>query len=176
MTRIQQTLTVILFGGVIWLWAFLVQAQTTATPEKVSGSMNWILAILVVCAPVLTAAITWASVKFADLIKARTKNELIGGILARLTTSAFTLVREAEQTAVAAIKAARDPKSPGGEELTKEEGEQIKKAVVDKLKEVWGVKGLHEAGKILGLTDAGLDKFISAKVEEAVFVEKRTNP
>lgn len=176
MTRIQQTLSIILIGGVIWFWAFLVQAQSTASPEKVSSGLNWFFAILVVCAPILTAGLTWASVKLADMARAQTKNALVGGILARLTDSAFTLVREAEQTAVAAIKAAKDPKSPGGVELTKEEGEQIKKAVLDKLKEIWGVKGLHEAGRILGLTDAGLDKLVSAKIEEAVFVEKRPNP
>lgn len=130
------------------------------------------LNILEILSPAILALLAWLGVKLAGWLRAKTKNELVGGMLARLTESVFTLVREAEQTAVAAIKAGKDPSSPGGTKLTKAEAEKVKADVIAKLKELWGMKGLKEIGKVLGWTEASVTSFLEAKVEEAVLADK----
>ena len=130
--------------------------------------------ILEILSPIITAFLGWVSVRLAGWIKAKTKNEQVGGILARLTESTFCVVREAEQTFVKGMKAAKDPSSPGGTSLTEKEAEDIKRRVVAKVKDLWGPRGLKEARKVLGLDEGGVGRLIESKVEEAVHIEKPT--
>lgn len=138
--------------------------------------MDWLdlgMTVAELLAPILMAVLTWASAKLGLWIKARVQNETYAGMLGRLNETLLTLVREAEQTAVAAIKAGRDPKSPGGVKLTKQEAEHIKDEVLAKFKKLWGTPGLMLLMRILGLDSGSLDEWLEAKVEALVLVEKR---
>lgn len=135
------------------------------------------LTLLDVLATVLTALLAWMGTRLATWLKAKSKNEVVGGMLARTTDVMFTLVREAEQTAVAGIRKAKEPGSPGGVHITQDEGKAIKDSVVKGFKDLFGPKGIEEIGKALGFTAEGVEKFLGAKVEEACLVEnKARNP
>lgn len=134
------------------------------SPEIKAEIVNQMIAIL---SPIITALLGWLSYRLAAWIKAKTKNEMVGGILLRLSDSVFTLVREAQQTAVNEIKsAAIDGK------LTKAEAADIKSKVAINFKTLWGFRGLDEMQKILGLTSMQVNDLIDAKIEEAVHLEK----
>lgn len=124
--------------------------------------------------PILTALLAWVSVRVTAFIKAKVDNQVYQNMLTRLADSVFTLVREAEQTLVAEVKRARADSSPGGVKLTKEEGDRIKAAVLSKFKHLWGPAGIAELMRILGFSDGTFEDYLSAKIEEAVNVEKRT--
>lgn len=154
-------------------------AQSALAPvqdQPLSQGAQVALTALQVLGAALAAVLAWVSYHVTLWIKAKTKNELVGGVLSRTVELVFTLVREAEQTAVYELRKARDPKSPGGATITQSEGKQVKEAVVAKLKELWGPKGLDELGKVLGLTPDGVNKFLNAKVEEACLAENARNP
>lgn len=123
--------------------------------------------------PVFAGLLAWVSARVTAYIKAKVENTTYQGMLVRLTDTVLTLVREAEQTTVKACKAARDPASPGGAKLTAKEAEAIKATVVGKFKSLWGPEGIKLLMRVLGLRDGTFEEFISAKVEEAVHVEKR---
>jgi len=143
--------------------------------QEVGGGYQILLAAIGICAPLLTAALGWIGAKIVQYFDAKIANEILSGTLAKLTTTVTTLVREAEQVAVAGYKAAKDVNSLGGSSLTVEEGEQIKQAVVYKIQSLWGPKGVSELGKILGLSDEGVVCFLGAKVEETVRLEKENS-
>lgn len=130
--------------------------------------------LLAYLSPVLTALLGWISVRLAAWIKAKTKNELVGGMLIRLSTSIISLVREAEQTSVLAIKKAKSSDSPGGEVLTPEEAADVRATVLDSFKALWGDKGMEELRTVLGLDGVeSVDRLLVSKIEEAVHLEKR---
>ncbi len=118
--------------------------------------------------PLILALLGWLGMKLSTLIRTKIKNEMIGGMLARLNDSVFTAVKSVEQTMVRQLKAAKDPESPGGTQITKEEGEQVKSAALAEIKSYWGPRGLSELGSVLGLESGGLDKLLESKVEAAV--------
>jgi hypothetical protein len=137
---------------------------------------TWIEVIAVIAelmSPVFAGLLAWLSARVATYIKAKVANEAYSTMLARLSDTVFTLVREAEQTAVAEIKRAKDDGSPGGTRLTAEEGAQIKEAVIQKFRRLWGPAGLLRLMRVLGLTDGMLEDFLAAKIEEAIHMEKR---
>jgi hypothetical protein len=124
-------------------------------------------------APVIMAIFGWVSVRIAAWVKAHTKNTMIKGTLLRLNESILTLVREAEQTAVAELKKARSPDSPGGEKLTPEEAKEIKEKVTGNFKSLWGQRGLDELTRVLGFSNGeSVEKFLGSKIEEAVYKDK----
>ena len=125
--------------------------------------------------PVLVGLLAWLSARVTSYIQTKVANQTYSTMLTRLTDSVFTLVREAEQTVVKEIKRAKSEDSPGGARLTPEEALQIKEAVVEKFKRLWGPAGLLELMKVLGLTDGMLEEFLAAKIEEIVHMEKRSS-
>lgn len=141
--------------------------------QELSPGMQIVFSLLQILAPLLVGVIGWAVAKLAGYLKSKTKNEMLAGALCRLGATVTTAVREAENTLVSAIRDAKKPGSPGGERLTKVEAEQIKAAVLAKVKELWGARGLDELGKVLGLTPEKVDTLIAAKIEEAVLQDKR---
>jgi len=125
---------------------------------------------------VVLAGLAWLTTKAAGWIKAKTNNEALGGMLARLMESLGGLIQEAEQTLVAQLKAAKDPNSPGGTKLTASEAATIKNEVLQRFKDMWGKKGLAELAKILGFDKTGTENFIASKIDALVRKEKSGNP
>lgn len=119
--------------------------------------------------PLVGVAVTgWLSAKAAAWISSKTKNELLAGLLSRLNQLVWTCVRMAEQTLVKEIKKAKEPSSPGGSSLTKEEQKAIFDAVFQNVKELFGENALALLGHLLGLKQVELDKLIASKIEEMV--------
>jgi len=135
---------------------------------EISKGAETALTMWEILAPILTAAVGWGAVKLSNLIAAKTKNERVGGMLARLVGTVKTAVVSVNETAKAEIAAAKDPKSPGGAKITKGEAEQLKKACLDKIKSYWGAKGLSEAARVLGFDGGGLESFLGDEIEKAV--------
>ena len=126
------------------------------------------LTLAEILSPLLVAGLTWVSVKVADLVRAKVKNTYLEGTLVRLNDTVFTVVKDMNQTVVKGIKAAKDPDSPGGTSLTKEEKNSIKSQAMSEVKALLGIKGLGELAKVLGLSDGSVHQFIGAKIEAAV--------
>ena len=118
--------------------------------------------------PVLLAALGYATTRLAAWLNAKTKNQGVMAMLARLTEGAYVVVRSVEQKTVAAIKAGRDPSSPGGVKLTPEEIKIVEDAALAALKEYWGVAGLDELGKVLGLDAGAVTNLLKGHIEAAV--------
>jgi len=126
-----------------------------------------------ILSPVITALLGWVSVQIANYIKAKTKNQLAAGMLARLNDSIFTAVRAANEVTKKELMKARDPDSDGGIAITEEEAKHLKSVALESVKAYWGSKGLYEAAKVLGLKDGDLSKFVSDKIEDAVIAQKK---
>lgn len=148
-----------------------------AQDEEASSGMQIFAYIWELLAVALVPGIAWVFAKLGTWLKSKIKNETLANMMARFTEAIGNLVMEAEQTSVAAIKAAKDLNSPGGTKLTKEEAKQIKNEVLQKFKDLWGPKGLDILAKILGFDSEGVEDFISSKIEALVSKEKKSgNP
>lgn len=152
-----------LFFGVASI-AFAQEAAKIATFQQLGFSVYELI-----IAPLLAVAIPYLGVHLANWLKAKTKNELIGGTIARFTESVFAGVKLVNQTLRDAVVKAKDPASPGGTDITKEEAAGFNKAVWDVLKlEYGGMAGLEKALSALGLTGGALESFINTRIEAAV--------
>lgn len=134
-----------------------------------------IFTLLEYAIPVVVALFGWLSARLVSWLKTKTKNEVLHGMMTRLNESVTALVLEAEQTLVTEMKKARAADSPGGKTLTDNEARNVKKNVLDNLRNMFGQKGIDELKNVLGVDDTGLDKFLSAKIEGAVLADKRSS-
>lgn len=159
----------------VMVWILLLGGLGLAQDgaAEVDDKIQFGLSIFEMLAPVITVLLGWLAVRINGLIKAKTKNETMAGMLARANDTIFSLAKEAQQTVVAGLKAARKADSPGGEEILESELAAVKQGVVNNFKKLWGMAGLMELGKILGLGDGMLDKWIGSRVEAAVHDLKR---
>ncbi|MFZ5892531.1 MAG: hypothetical protein ACOY0T_15835 [Myxococcota bacterium] len=114
--------------------------------------------------PVFLAVLSWVSVRIAQLVDAKVKNEHVAGVLHRLDDAVTVAVREVEQVVVTELKAAR---SDGI--LNPDERLRVKGAALAAARSYIGFKGLLEIGKILGLKTDELDRLVEARVEAAVY-------
>ena len=130
-----------------------------------------------VLSPLVVVLVTVLSGFLTKLIHEKTKNATLAGILGRLNELVWDEVKAAEQVAVRDIKAAKSPSSDGGVKITKAEGAKIKRDVIDRIKENFGMKGLKKLGGVLGLDAVGVTKMIETKIESAVLdMVSKTNP
>ncbi len=121
------------------------------------------LKVLEVLSPALLAVLSWLSVKAAQLITAKVKNEYLRGILVRLDDAVMNAVREVQQVTVSAIKA-----SSADGQLSADERALVKQAAINSIKSHLGSKGLAELAQVLGLEDGAIEKVLSTRVEAAV--------
>ena len=118
---------------------------------------------LQILSPVLAAALAWLSAKLAALIRSKTDNAHLQGVLLRLDDAIFTAIKELQITVVDEAKAlAADGK------LSPAERQQVRSAAIANVKSHLGPKGLSEVRDVLGLTSASAESFLMSKVEAAV--------
>lgn len=143
--------------------------------ETISEGAQLGLTVYELALPVVLAALGWLSTRLALWLKAKTKNEVLAGILIRLNQSVFEGVKFVNEGMVDLIGKAKDPASPGGVAITKEEAKQLKAAALDYVKSYWGAKGIKEMGKVLGFggDPIGLEKMLTNKIGAAVNDVKR---
>lgn len=87
----------------------------------------------------------------------------LGGMLDRLLIEAKAAVAETEQTYVDQITEGRADGM-----LTPDEAKAARAAALSTLRSNLGAKGLRRLGRVLGLTDAELDRLLGTRVEAAV--------
>lgn len=128
-----------------------------------------LIQLIPLLSPLVMLGLGYVSKLLADLIKAKTKNEYLSGVLVRLNTSVVDAVKAIEQSVVEEIK-----KASADGVITDAERLSIKQAALDAVKSYLGVKGLNEIGKVLGLSNAAVEGLISDKIEAAVHDLKKT--
>lgn len=123
------------------------------------------LVIKGVVLPLVGLFVTWASMMLPAWIKAKVKNESVAGVLERLSTLAFTVVTEVQQTVVSVL----------GDKATVEQLKAARDQAITTLKAHLGPKGIKELMDVLGIkTDEALDKLIVTYIESAVHNLKLT--
>jgi hypothetical protein len=113
-----------------------------------------------------TAFMTAASAYAVAWIRAHTKNATAAGLEEKLVNATGIVVREAEQTTVAATKKALADGS-----LSREDAIAIRDDVIAKLKTVLGPAGLVELAKKVGAEK--VDEALVARVEATVHQVKQ---
>lgn len=146
----------------------LAFAQVAAAPVAAppSNTMQMVLANLFVLLQPLLAAAGLALASYLTLwVNSKVKNEKAAGVINRSKDLIFALVKKANQTIVAGIKAASEDGI-----LTDEEKKQIKNAVLADFKEILGVTGLQAITYALGISGSAgaLDKWLDTQIEAAV--------
>lgn len=122
--------------------------------------------VAVVLSPLLIALLGLLAKKLADFIASKTRSEALRAVLVKLDTAVFSVVGELEQTVVEKLK-----KHSEDGKLTKEEIEDIKAAVLAKLK---SYISFDEIGKLLGASD--VEAFVASRVESAVHAMRKADP
>lgn len=113
--------------------------------------------------PIVPVAISWLSVRAAQLIKTRVKNEYLAGMLARLDDAVTHAVGEVDQTVVQSLKAASSTGT-----LTAEDANTARNAALASVKSHLGPKGVAELIKVLGIEPSELEKVLTTRIEAAV--------
>lgn len=129
-----------------------------------------------VLSPVLLALLGWLGKLLANYLKTKTKNELLRGMAERTDDFVYTAVQSVDQTLKKEIRKAKSPRSKGGVKITKEEAKMLKQAAMEQIKSYWGVKGMSELGKVLGLDNTSLGSYLESKVEATIAEGKKLNP
>lgn len=147
-----------------------VFAQDIAPGDKpIDSKLQFGVSVYEMLSPVLIVLVGWIAKKLSDWLGAHTKNAAVAGILTRMNDQVWTLVKDANQTLANEIRKAKDPKSPGGKNLTADESARIKSAVLANFKSLWGAKGMAEAATVLGLGgESGVMDLVAKKIEAAV--------
>lgn len=107
----------------------------------------------------ILGAIAWTYRKF---LAEKIKSEQWSGMILRAGLSMKSIVVEVNQVYVNALRAADDDNV-----ITDEEKAEAKKMAIAKFKEQWGVEGLKELAKIIGVGDA-LDSWLETLLESTV--------
>lgn len=156
-----------LFAPALALAQEAAEAMEAAPVEAVSSGLDIFLTIMMFIGPILAVGLTFVTGLLSKLIGTKVKNEKTAGLLKRLNESISSALGGALEAKSAAIKAAKDPSSPGGSEITKEEWDEIKAEVKKYVMGFWSKKGLGELQKVLGFGEADIDKRIDAAVLNA---------
>ena len=116
----------------------------------------------VAIAPVLIAALSYLSMKAAQLLQAKVKNEYLRGVLTRLDDALYTAVLEVQQVVVDRIKAESG-------KLDEAARARIKAAALDAVRAYFGPKGLEQVGRVLGITPTNLERHLETRLEATVY-------
>jgi hypothetical protein len=109
--------------------------------------------------PTIGLFIAWASVKLPALIGAHVKNTSVAGVLERLSTLAFSVVTEVEQTVIGKL----------GDKIDETTLRAARDQALATLKSHLGDKGLQEIETVLGLKDQdAVIKLLITFIESAV--------
>ncbi len=120
-------------------------------------------------AALAVAAFTWVCAWGARWIASHTKNEKIRAGIFRLDDAVTAAVGEVQQTVVDVIKQqTKDGK------LSMEDAAAVRTAAIGTIKAHFGIKGLSELQKTMGLSEADLISMLTARIEAAVQKSRNT--
>ena len=152
--------------------------QDVVTPPSVSPWQSIGMDLLAMLGSTAIALLGWLFARLNAWIKAKTHNELVSGVISRFTNSLLTAIKMVEQTYKRELIAAKDPKSPGGAAITKEEAAKLKGLVIEALSaEYGGMSGIAKFLGVLGLgSEASVAQWVDNKIEALVYEESKTSP
>lgn len=119
--------------------------------------------------------VSWGLWALKNFINSKTENDFLRQLAAGFERTVVQIVMELNQTWVDAVKAARDPGSPGGSVLTDAEKQQIRRQAVQKLKDYFGLGNLMRIFSYFtgsAGTEQELNSFLETKIESAVVAVK----
>lgn len=117
--------------------------------------------------------VAWLGRTLNTYIAEKTKDHKFSQALSRLNDVVFTVVTAIQQTEVKAIKAAKDPGSPGGTKITNTEAKELASLALERVKLFVGADGVEAVMYVLGFNDSTMfDDYLVQKVESAVKANK----
>lgn len=133
-----------------------------------------ILSIYAALGPALLGLLGWGAKKLVGVIEKKVDNEIVEGMLRRLTGSVMDAVTMVDQTLRSEIEKAKSPDSPGGEKITAAEARKMRAAVWQALKsEYGGWDGLFSLLRRIGLGDKdAASRKVDTMIEAAVSTHK----
>lgn len=129
---------------------------------------DYIIPLVEILAPIVTALLGWLSYRLSEYIKSKTKSQRAALVADRLCELLGSLVAEAEQTLVSEMKRSKRSTSEDGARLTKSEAAGVRLAVLTKAKTYLGKKGLDEITSALSVEREAVSHYLETKVEQAV--------
>lgn len=156
---------IFLFGGLA-----LAQDAAPAVDAPISHGADNALSLYAYLAGAIAAVVSWLALHASALIRAHVKNVKVAGVMSRFSDSLFAAIKMVNQTLKAEILAAKDPKSPGGASITKDEAAKLRIAVQAALrKEYGGLDGLMKFLGVLGFeTENSMMDWVDTRIEAAV--------
>jgi hypothetical protein len=125
---------------------------------------------LEIAVPIVAAVVIWALGMLAKWLSSKTTNERLLTLLEQVEDAVSTAVRSTQQAFISGL--ARDPGAP----LTDaQKAEALAKALAA-AKAVMGTKGLDVLKAAIGVGQAELDAYLTAKIEERVGRSKPVTP
>jgi hypothetical protein len=168
-----------IFAAIVFAVVLVISSIAVAqdSPEMAGEAWDIMGTIYTLVGGILVAGLGWLGKKLIEFVSAKTENEWIKGALSRLVGSISDAVAMVNQTLKKEILAAKDPNSPGGARITKEEGKQLREAVLDALKQEYGGwEGILKLLKRIGIGDqASAEAKLGTMIEAAVSGQKK-NP
>ena len=147
-------------------WASIVLAQA-ASEELASGGFETFTTIYLIGGGFVVMGLVWALGQLGRFLSEKSKEQKWFGVLYRLNIAITDAVEGSHAAVKAKMQAARDKTSPGGEKITADERDEIKKAAWEYLKNTYGsFEGLAKvAGSLVG---GDVEKFVDGKIDAAI--------
>jgi len=127
--------------------------------------MEMMIMAMKLLGPALMAILGYLGGKLVKYINGKHKIEYAKGILDRLNESALEVVKFVYMAYVGPLK-------KSGKKLSAHEKAVAKQMALEELKSYYGMKGLKELAKVLGLDSEQLDKKLERSVEAKVYEAK----
>jgi len=118
-----------------------------------------------------STAIIWGIRRGSKFLQDKSKNDLLDRGVQGLENVTTMVVRELAQTTRREMMKARDPNSPGGTSITKEEAKQLRDEAVQKIVSYFGMPGLMKIVAEFGATpktEREVESFVGTMVEAKV--------
>ncbi len=119
---------------------------------------------LVALSPLLFAALSWLSLRAAQLISAKIRNELVRGALLRIDDAVFAVASEVGLAAREEIK-----KAAADGVISLEDRTRIREVAVQAVLRSLGAKGAADASRALGLLNGELEGFVGTRINAALY-------
>jgi len=135
-------------------------------PEITDG---WSLISIAVCLAV--AGLLYGINRLSRFLQKKSDNDLLDRGIQGFDNVLTMVVREQNQAYKKDMKKARDPNSPGGASITRDEAEKLKKGAVNRLVAYFGLPGLMKIAAAFGAaaTDKKeVESFLETAVESKV--------
>ena len=161
--RIKVVVGFLLILGLVAIGALAHAATGSPTVDTGIDIAGLFLNAVTILSPVILALLGWLSLKAANLIQAKVKNEYSRGVLVRLDHAVFTAVKQVQQTMVAQFK-----RLSADGKLTEDDKNEVFNAALGRARRYIGADGISQLAHILGLSSPAFDELLVGKIESAV--------